>query len=269
MKSFLSKTLSSGSLILLFIGNTIAQDNELKNFRFGLKVTPMINWMRPDIKGLEKNGSSIKFGYGLMLEFRLNKVISFATGIGGDYDGGKLSFKDSASYYVFDDALITAKEAATKITANDTLKLAHYLLKSREYTINYVNIPVTLKMKSGDIGGITYYGLFGGDIGIRTKAKANDETSSLKVPPGVSFDGKKVDITKDMGIIRINLNVSAGIEYNLSGSTSFVAGINYRRGFLSALKTESEYLIKGSTGATKFKQSAPTDAIMLTVGILF
>ena len=269
MKSILNKILVSGFATFLFIGNVMGQENEMKNFRFGLKVTPMINWMRPDVKGIEKNGSSLKFGYGLMLEFRLSKVIAFTTGIGGDYDGGKLSFKDSASYYVFEDAMITAKAAATKITANDTLKLAQYLLKSRTYTINYINIPITLKMKSGDIGGITYYGLFGGDIGIRTKAKANDETSSIKVPAGVSYDGKGVNITKDMGILRLNLNVSAGIEYNLSGSTSLVAGLNYRRGFFSATKAESDYLIKGKSGSVPFKQSAPTDAIMLTVGVLF
>ncbi|MBK7183324.1 MAG: hypothetical protein IPH89_10510 [Bacteroidetes bacterium] len=37
-------------------------ENEIKNFRFGLKVTPSLNWYKPDGKIFEKNGISPKFG---------------------------------------------------------------------------------------------------------------------------------------------------------------------------------------------------------------
>src|SRR4051812_9761738 len=87
-----------------------AQDeNNLKNFRFGLKVAPALTWYKPDAssKNFAKGGSSLKLNYGLITEFRLNKVASFATGLEVAYDGGKLSVANPSStpnfYYLSKD----------------------------------------------------------------------------------------------------------------------------------------------------------------------
>ncbi|MBN8702860.1 MAG: outer membrane beta-barrel protein [Bacteroidetes bacterium] len=260
----LTKLLTLFTAILL-VQTCFAQEkeNNMKNFRFGLKVTPMLAWFRPDgTKVIESDGVKAKFGYGLMTEFRLNKNISFATGIGADYEGGKLNYKDSAVYYALDNNILDIKED----TAGK--KYAIYLLNNREFNVSYLNIPITLKMKTGDIGGITYYGLFGGDLGIRLKAKATDKKTDLQVPSGFNYDTENINITKDMNILRICLNVGAGLEYNLAGTTSLVVGVNYRRGFLSAPKSTSDQLRKGKT-KTSFSQPAPGDAFLLTVGVLF
>ena len=263
MKSKLSILFLS---LVLVANHSFAQDeNNLKNFRFGLRVTPAIDWLRPDEgKAIEKNGVALKFSYGLMMEFRLNKVISFVTGVGGDYDGGKLTFKDSAVYYVNDGNVIKAADTTTT-----SHKWSSYKLDSREYKVNYVNIPIMLKMKTPQIGAMTYFGLFGGDLGIRTKAKAIDGNTPLHVPSGATFDNTDVDITKDMNLLKLNLNVGAGFEYNLAGSTSLVVSVNYKRGFISALKSESEYIVKGKLNPSAFKQTALLDGLALTCGILF
>ena len=261
--SFFNKAAVAAVFVISFCTVAKAQDDD-KSFRFGLKVTPSVNWLRPDLKSVEKDGASVRFGYGLITEFKLASVISFVTGVGGDYDGGKLSFKDSVTYYVKDGSLVAIKS----VNITDTT-LAHYKLSTRSYKVNYINIPLALKMKTKDIGGITYFGSFGGDLGIRTKAKATDTKVDLKVPNGTDYDPTNIDITKDINLFKMNLNVGAGIEYNLAGSTSLLVSINYRRGFITAPKSTSDFLIKGSTGTSAFKQSAPTDAIVLTLGMLF
>ena len=44
-----------------------------------------------------------------------------------------------------------------------------YQLKERKYKINYVNIPLILKMKTKEIGYFTYFGEFGAVLGFKTK----------------------------------------------------------------------------------------------------
>jgi hypothetical protein len=238
----------------------IGDDDKDKNFRFGIKVNPMLTWFRPDEgKTLERNGLKAKFGYGLITEFKMAKVISFATGIGGEYEGGKLSVnsKDTVFYFMKDDAFTTDTAGADK-----------YRLLSRSYNINYLNIPITLKMKTKDIGGMTYFGMFGGDIGIRMKSKVTDEVMDLGSSGGTTLKITDIDNTKDMNILRTSLNVGGGFEYNLSGSTSLVVGLNYRRGFLPVVKKTSEYLREGYS-AKDLKSTILGDGILLTVGILF
>lgn len=265
MKSLIKKSIAVSLLIVSMYNTTMAigDDDGDKNFRFGIKVNPMLSWFRPDAdKSVEKDGIKAKFGYGLIAEFKLAKVVSFATGIGADYEGGKLNFKDSASYYVFDGAFISVSDTAGK-------KVARYLVNSRDYSINYLNIPITLKMKTKDIGGLTYFAIFGGDLGFRLKSKITDKVTSMStVPAGFTYDPTDIDNTKDMNILRTSLNVGAGLEYNLSGSTSLVAGVNYRRGFLPVVKKQSEYLLEGKTSSA-FKSTVLGDAFLLTVGILF
>lgn len=54
--------------ILLFFAfslRAVAQEDEpLKNFRFGLRVSPEISWMKPgDVKKLDGAGAKVKMGY--------------------------------------------------------------------------------------------------------------------------------------------------------------------------------------------------------------
>lgn len=260
----MKKLLIAAALLVAGQG-LFAQDgeNNLKNFRFGLKVAPSFNWLRPDDKKTEGDGMAMGLKYGLITEFRLSSVASFSTGIEGSHLGGKLSYPDSAFYYVHDDAFIAKED-----TAGKSNKLQVYKLNNRTFRVTYVTIPVTLKLKTKDIGGMTYFGFFGGDLNFRAGAKATDtQITNILVPSGTSFDASKVDITKDMNLFTVNLNVGGGIEYNLSGSTSFTAGLHYNRGFLSATKADSEYLMKPD--GTPYKQKAYMDGIVVSVGMLF
>lgn len=236
------------------------QENNLKNFRFGLKAAPSINWLKPDdSKKYEKGGSVFKFNYGLALEFRLNNVASLTTGLMVNYAGGKINYKDSSYYFISKDELVAAKDTAGK-------NPDQYRLLSREYKINYVTLPLTLKMKTKEIGMMTYFGEFGVNTSFRTKARANDE---LKTRTLSDASQSNLDITDDVNLFNFQLNIGIGAEYNVAGSTSIVFGVNYLNGFSNALKKESRYIQQGIVDNTRLTQKATSKAVILTVGVLF
>ena len=96
------KNLQTILAIILMVCTTNAitaqsNDAELENFRFGLKITPSINWFQPEGKIITSEGAVAKFGGGLILEFQLAKVISIQTGIQIDMSGGKVQYNNGDS----------------------------------------------------------------------------------------------------------------------------------------------------------------------------
>jgi hypothetical protein len=275
------------SAFVLLINYSFAGDgeNDLKNFRFGLKVTPSVNWYKPEGKLISQNGVGAKFGGGLILEFRLAKVISIQTGAQIDLDGGKIKYNNaglgtslanSVSYYYNN---IDEKIEKYSIEYANKTGYTHYQLNERQYKISYITIPLSLKMKTKEIGMFTYYGQIGVNSSIRWKASANDELAIINDATNTvqgSESKSKVDITKDVNLFNENLNFGLGAEMNLSGSTSFTFGLNYNLGFTNAVRKESDYLerrVNNSAGTagtlSKMPQVIKGNAVILTVGILF
>lgn len=260
-------------LALAFGGKTlIAQDggeNDLKNFRFGLKTSGMLTWYAPDDKKkFESGGVSAKGGYGLMMEFRLNKVAVIATGLQVDYDGGKLNMLDTNFYFL-------SKDSEFLTRADSTANTSKWKVNTRTYRTNYLTIPLTLKLKTPEIGYLTYYGQFGINASFRLKSRVDDDLYAVSGGTynqtfGAKSNQTDLENTKDMQMFKFALNVGGGAEWNLSGSTSLVFGLNWYNGFSNVLKNDSEFLFR--TQSNQFvatKQKARSSAIALTVGVLF
>jgi hypothetical protein len=240
------------------------EDEPLKNFRFGMRISPEISWLKPnDSKKLEGAGAKIKLGYALMTEFRLNKVVSLATGIGFEKNGGSLNYIDTARYFYHDDEPLKIKDDTNGISKTTEV----YQLKKRSYSIGYWSIPITLKMRTKEIGVMTYFGQAGINLGIRTKAIAKDDVLSVK-NSSTSLDD--INVSSDMSFFKAAINVGAGAEYNLAGSTSLVISINYLNGLTNVSKSDSEYLYKVENNKrSAYSQKFTNNAVSLTVGVLF
>ncbi|MBI3512361.1 MAG: outer membrane beta-barrel protein [Bacteroidetes bacterium] len=243
-------------------------ENDLKNFRFGLKAAGMLTWYKPDdVKKYTSGGVSARGGYGLITDFRLNKVACFETGLQVDYDRGKLNFlteKDTNFYYLDKDGALIAKSDS----AAGTIK---YRVNMRDYHTTYLTIPITLKLKTPEIGSITYFGQFGLNASFRLKSRTTDDVNSVS---GLVIGGHSTQTdllnTKDMNMFRLQLNIGGGAEWSLAGSTSMVFGLNWYNGFSNVLKLDSEYLFRTpSNGGVASKQNAKSSCIALTIGVLF
>ncbi|MFM8951358.1 MAG: porin family protein, partial [Bacteroidota bacterium] len=174
---------------------------------------------------LESDGGSIGLSYGLMTEFAISKNYAFATGLEITYRGGK--------YHS---------------TSSDIGNVEWKQL------LQYVDLPIGLKLKTNEIGYIKYYGLFGILPGVLVKAKQDVDFESTL------FEDKENNGNQsNYYAFNVHLNVGAGIEYNLGGNTSFTAGIHYNNGLMDIYKGSDD------EPAAQFR----TDGIILNVGIFF
>ncbi|MFP5471348.1 MAG: outer membrane beta-barrel protein [Bacteroidia bacterium] len=254
------KKFFAAAITLLFATNIVAQD---KDIRFGLSATPSLNWYKPeDLQKFKSNGVGLGFGWGLDVEFKISDIASFYTGLKLNNDRGKLTFLDSLGYELIDGKF----SASTPVDSNN-----FYLLYDRSYKANYVALPLGIKMKTNEIGYLTYFGQFGLITGIKTKATANDNSAKYDLKNKTAAQKAQVsnlDINDDMQLFRFQLSIGGGAEYNLSGSTALVFGVNYNLGFSNVLKKTSKY-IKEIDQTTGIKQNATAHNISLSVGILF
>lgn len=286
------KKLFTLTAIALFANSMFAggDENEIKNFRFGLKVTPSINWYKPEGKLLAKNGIVPKFGGGLIMEFRLAKVASIQTGVQIDMDGGKIKYNNegynapnanTVTYYYNNSDDVIEKFGLTPPSDSAGLysfnqKYTLYQLNERNYKATYVTIPLMLKLKTKEIGMMTYFGQFGINNSFRWSVKADDKLTVLNSSTASATDSKsKLNITKDCSVYVASLTFGAGTELNLSGSTSVLIGVNYNLGFTNVVKSKSDYLGKRTNDAsgvgtlTNLPQTLKSNGVVLTVGVLF
>lgn len=267
----------------------LAQDAQ-KSVRFGIfgRIDPTWYNMTTNAN-YAKGGAIFGTGFGLNLEFRISDVVSFQTGIGGDFDGGKIKYaysvgnanpaNDVYTAYILDKtpAMVEIKGhspsdySAAIATGQNTL---HYLTSRRIHT-TYVTLPVVLKMKTKEIGGFKYFVDFGGHIGVLVGAKADDNTNDVNSTGAISAGSNKgLSIYKDCIPVRVGLNVGLGAEYRLSGTTSVYMSLNFVNSFISVVKAKSVYnsiytYPPVGNSFTYAPQSLKTAGVQINIGFLF
>lgn len=283
------------SSIVLLATSVSAQDSNSndKKVRFGLKISPTPTWLRSnDTKVVENGGAKFGFGFGLQAEFALTSTASFVTGIGGDFLGGKQTYKagqgyvlskDNSTYIDYKKIDFSKEPNAQNSSNNDGYNF--YALNSRSVKTTYITIPVLLKLMTKDISGFKYFGMFGGNIGIQTKYRAEDEITVLnyntvlnKYEMGGKSSVKDMRPTGDLIPLNVALNAGIGAEYNISGSTSLFLSVNYLRGFINQYQPTSDIMIdnmlntlndKTISPSSGSKQSAFSDGLQINIGVLF
>jgi hypothetical protein len=154
---------------------------------------------------MKADGTRIGYTFGLMADFMLgsNQNYAFSTGLYLNNVGGKLK-QDITGFGQF----------------------------KQEYKLQYVELPITIKLLTNEIGYIRYFGQLGFGAAFNISAK-----SSTTVPAGsgmVALDDE--DIMDNIALFKASLIVGAGLEFNFSGSTSLMVGVNYNNGFTNILE---------------------------------
>ncbi|MBX7107440.1 MAG: PorT family protein [Chitinophagales bacterium] len=184
--------------------------------RFGLSLSPQISWLSSVDKGLEGNGSYLGFSYGLLMDILIPTNYAFATGLLISYEGGKLTYTDSTKFNTYPD---NTYPAGTNV----------------DYRLQYIEIPLSMKLRTNQIGYLTYFGQFGlqGGIAIRSRADLDAYNAAL--------DEEKVDFGKDVTPGNLGLLLGGGIEYEISGKTALLAGIQFHNGFIDVTDNPKDY----------------------------
>jgi len=219
----------------------------------------------------EADGASLRFGFGLSTDILFTETYAIGTGLNIDNMGGTLEY-------------LTQK----KEFAGQPEEMDYIVERERTYNLKYVELPLTLKMRTNEIGYITYWGQFGLGLGINWRANAEDTDSYIR-----EFDSdtgnwegtdkadvslEDIDVSDEIKIARASLIFGAGIEYNLSGSTSIVAGLTFNNGITNIFskdalgierQPENNEPLINTNGIAETKLKSTNNTIGLTVGILF
>ncbi|MEI6748160.1 MAG: porin family protein [Bacteroidales bacterium] len=222
------------ALILVLLFMPALSKAQYKAFALGFKTAPALGWLKTDTKDYD-GGSSIGFSWGIVSEFNFSESYCVATGINFVYNNSNISYPDLRPVGGAD-----AKEVRVE----------------RKLHIKYLQIPFTLKMRTGEIGKTRFFGQFGLATGFRLNAKGKDEYNN-----GTIIETQN-NIGDQVAFIRESLLVGIGIEYNISSGNLVSAGISFDNGFTDVLASKNSV-------DPNLKPKATTSFIELSLGILF
>lgn len=233
-------------LILLIIGFQYA--NAQRSFQLGMTASPTLGWIKPDADGIDHEKNRLGFNYGLIGDFNIADNYSISTGILIVNTGGSVSFPALQS--------VGGTTEYGRVQADIQLK--------------YIEIPLTFKLKTNQIGYITYYGQFGFGASINYDAEADLE---FRYPSaGSSINTNNTDFASEISLFKASMIIGVGAEYNLSGNTSILIGLTFDNGFtniynLDVPKSDSN----GNAVNTGEKRAVKgiNNYLALNLGVLF
>ena len=177
---------------------------------FSVVFDPQITWMKSDSKSMKTDGTRFGFNAGLVLDRYFAENYAFSTGVSIWQTGGKLMLVDSKGFQ--DTFWLDTLPSGTTVN----------------YNLQYITIPISLKLNSNQIGYITFFAHLGANNHMNVRALAG--------VPGMDISDE--DIMKEVRFIMMSYFIGGGLEYSLGGNTALMAGLYFTNGFRDVRKTE-------------------------------
>jgi len=195
--------------ILPFITILFFQLHEIKaqqKVRFSVFFNPGINWLQSDIKDVSSKSPTIGFDAGLTVDKFFADKYAFSTGISITSLGGTLTYKNATDFNVHGENLT--------VPANSDIK----------YKLQYLTIPLGIKLKTNQIGYLTYFANLGFNtqFNIKATASSNDPSNILQ----------NDNVSDAINFFNMGYFFGVGAEYSLGGSAALVLGLTYSNGFV-------------------------------------
>ena len=207
-----------------------------EGFRMGLTLEPNVSWLVSTDLEHETEGSNFNFGYAFVADILFSETYAVGTGINVYRTGGTFNYWQNHQ-----DTLVSN-------------------VRNREVSNQYVEIPVTFKLRTREIGYATFYGQFGTGIGLNTKYSLNDASEQERVFYETSPAGNPIGPIENLDLsegfdddptrlFRLALIVGVGIERQLAGSTALMVGLKYNSSLFSTHKEPGNILaVNDDTG---------------------
>jgi hypothetical protein len=192
-------------LFLLIPSNVIVAQQKIV---FGLHADPLISWFSTDVREIRNDGARPGFNFGLSYYKYFTPNYAFSTGISLLNAGGRLISSETT-------VMEFSNFTSTVLPGNAVV-----------YKINYLTIPVGLKLQTNQIGYITFFSDVGFDPKIVIGGKADI--------PSLNISGENA--MNELRMFNLSYHITAGIEYSLGGTTAMVFGLNFDNNFLDITK---------------------------------
>ena len=222
-------------LFICFIAVTglNAQD---KKFSLGFAANPNLGWISAEDTEIEDNidvsssGARLGFSYGVMGEIHFTPNYNLALGINHVFTGGKFSGTNNNS---------------TPDPTSSTPKV-YSAVSYEPAKLSYIHIPALLRLKTNEIGYISYFGNIGFAFDFALNGKADAVLSGLELDDNnevVAFNQRQLDsdIRFNTSFLNPYFVVGLGGQYSLGGNSRVHVGIDYNSGLGNIVsKTETE-----------------------------
>ncbi len=241
----------------------------LDNLRFGFQASPTFSWMNTNDNKINNNGSfpgvlGIKLGMRGEYLFTPNGSYALTSGIGfGFSQGGTLLHEIGGNFWSEAELSDTKFNTGIKPLPNQV---------NLKYNLQYLEIPLGLKMRTTDFGYFRYFveiPVF--TLGFLTQARGAIE--------GVGVATEKENVRGATNFFNLSWGLGGGVEYSISEKTALVMGLYYQQGFLDVTKDsgaskatlvkenmpplENEYAVKAETS------KGTLGSVVLYLGVLF
>lgn len=219
----MKKLFTSLAIIVALANNAQAQ------IKLGLKCSPQLTWISEESKSITSSGARLNISYGLMIDKYFTENYAIATELGITSMTGNIT-------------PINAKLDKNQVTYNNP---------DYTYKLQYIAVPVMLKMRTNELGYFRYYAEFGMNFGFLFKSKADITASGFELNNVNINDPDPADayvvtdnasgkaLNDEVRFFRTALLVGAGIQYNVFGNTLLVAGIRYENSFTDFAKEDA------------------------------
>lgn len=172
----------------------IAQD-----YRFGVYATPMISWFKTDIDEVKNQGARAGFIISISAERYLTNYWYFNAGLSFINSSGRLK-SSSPTHFRFPDF-------TSIVAAGDPVI----------YRIQYISIPVGIKVKTSEAGYLSYFAEFGVDPKVVINGRAD-------IP---SIDIKSERAMTEIRRFNFAYHFNGGVDYSIDGNTSLILGLGF------------------------------------------
>ena len=219
-------------IILLFLGGYVKAQPPHK-FRLGLTAHPTFGFLKVAKNKGKSEGLSLGFSYGLLGDFDLVRDCSFSTGLTITTINGKSTEFNVPPFYNPDDGILT------------------YSLK---YKIQYLEIPLTIKLKIDNKEAERWYGQLGISNGFAISRRYNVQQDNHVL-------AHNQNAAKYVNFYRGGLIIGGGLEQDLGQKTTLVLGLTLNKGFAN--------IVSGKKGGEPGSGYVRNHYLGLNVGIFF
>ncbi|GAB5554138.1 MAG: hypothetical protein Sapg2KO_37290 [Saprospiraceae bacterium] len=230
-----------------------AQEGDI---RFGIQTSPTFTWMNTADVNVNRSGTNLGLKLAMMSEYYFRENYAVTSGIGFHFNsGGQMLFEDPGTYWPNSDL----SPGLDSLASGAKLR----------YNLQYVEIPLGLKMKTREFGYLSYWLEPSLSMGFRSQARGTMEGRRFDGAT-IGEEGEKINIRDEVTGINLAWGLGGGVEYTLSGTTSLLLGINMQFGFTDITKNTGTYFDDSRGGEARQEDSrAKITVLSIKAGILF
>lgn len=174
------------------------------SMQLSFTANPSINWMTTTSQDVSRQKAVLGYDFGIMgdIFFSENEHYSLLTGLQVINTGGKMAYRTNQPFSF----------AGETLSQNTEIR----------YRLRYLEVPISIKLKTDEFHRIYYWGIFGLSpmINIGANGDASDGTF------------KKASIHDEVNMFNLAMNVGVGFDFDLGGNNSASAGLIFQNGLV-------------------------------------